>query len=110
MANFVGRWFELRYGFTPDAIFGTELVLEDGKVVGVVEDSVICPLDKRVSIEHEHPSENPERLENEIIILGDSREDLMVVEKYTKSFGFTDEDRGFDITLGKGGSMKDIVF
>jgi hypothetical protein len=63
---------------------------------------VICPLDKTIELEFEHG-------EQEIILLGDNTEDTKVVVNPTKTLGFTDEERGFDVKIGREGSMVEIL-
>ena len=102
ISEFIARWFQLRFDYTPDIIIANDLIFENGIVIGVDADSVVCPLDKTIELEFEHGDQ-------EIILIGDNVEDTKVVQNSTKTIGFTDEDRGFDVNLGKEGSMMDIV-
>ncbi len=102
ITNFVTTWFQKRYNYTPEIVFGNELILEDGIVTGVEEDSITCPLDKTIDIEFEHGSDD-------VILLGDNTEDTQVIKNQKISIGFTDEERGFTVKLGKEGNMKDII-
>ena len=52
--------------------------------------------------------ENDDNAED-LILIGDNAEDISVVKNPKLTLGFTDEDRGFDIKLGKEGSMKDVI-
>ena len=102
ISQLVLAWFEKRFHYTPDLVFGNDLVLEDKMVTGVDIDSIITPLDKKIEMELDDVSE-------EVILVWDSKEDLSMVAISTKTFWFTDEEIGFDISLWKGGSMKDII-
>lgn len=105
VADFVRAWFRLRYDYTPEIILGNELILTDGVVTGVLEESVICPLDKSIDAEEEESGETVD----DIILLGDSREDLTITRNIKKSIGFTDAAQGFDIALGRDASMEEIM-
>jgi hypothetical protein len=71
----------------------------------VEEDSITCSLDKSIDIEGEHDSAPIE----DIILIGDNIEDTRVVQNPKLTLGFTDEERGFDIKLGKDGLMSDVI-
>ena len=101
LANIVTAWFAKRYNYTPEVIFWNELSMEDGIAIWIDTDSITCPLDKTLDLELEDANED-------IIIIGDNREDVQIVLHFKTSIGFTDEEIGFDISLWKGGSMKDI--
>ena len=101
LANIVTAWFAKRYNYTPEVIFWNELIMEDGIAIWIDTDSITCPLDKALDLELEDANED-------IIIIGDNREDVQIVPHFKTSIGFTDEEIGFDISLWKGGSMKDI--
>lgn len=101
ISEFIARWFQLRFDYTPDIIIANDLIFEEGEVVDVDVDSVICPLDKTIELEFEHGDQD-------IVLLGDNVEDTKVVTNPTKTLGFTDEDRGFDVNLGNEGSMIDV--
>jgi len=100
---FIERWFALRYDYAPDIIIANDLVIEDGKVVGIDPESIICPLDKSIELEFEHG-------EQEIILIGDNTEDTKIVINPTKTLWFTDEERGFDMKLGREGNMEEILW
>lgn len=98
---FIRRWFELRFGYTPDVIIANELVIEDTKVVSVIPESIICPLDK--SIKKPLPF-----IDTDIMIIWDNRDDLSIWHQPKKTLGFTDDDRWFGVKLGRDGKMSDI--
>lgn len=98
----IERWFELRYNYTPDIIIANEMILENGTVIWVDRESAICPLDKMIELEFEHG-------EQEIILIWDNREDTQIIKNPTRTIGFTDEDRGFDIRLGRDVSMMEVI-
>jgi 2-hydroxy-3-keto-5-methylthiopentenyl-1-phosphate phosphatase len=102
VSDFVTAWFLERYNYSPEIVFGNELIMDGGIVVWVVEESIICPIDKAIDIEFEHGGDD-------IIILGDNSEDIAVVPTAKMSIGFTDEDKGFTVKLGKEGNMKDVI-
>lgn len=103
VSNFVITWFQKRWNFVPEIVFGTELIVsKEGVVVGIEPDSVISPLDKKVYIESEDNTDD-------VIVIGDNTEDLGVTVFPKLSIGFTDEEKGFDVKLGKEGSMKGIM-
>ena len=102
VSQIIARWFELRYDYTPDIIIANELIMEDWRVVWVDSESIICPLDKSIELEFEHDAQD-------IILIGDSIEDTQIIENPTKTLGFTDEERGFTINLGRDASMKEII-
>ena len=102
ITNFVTTWFQKRYNYIPEIVFGNELILEEGIVMWVEEDSITCPLDKTIDIEFEHGSDD-------VILLGDNTEDTQVIKNPKISLGFTDEERGFAVKLGKDGNMKDVI-
>jgi hypothetical protein len=66
----------------------------------VVEESIMTPLDKAIELESDG---------NEIIVIGDSSEDVSVVQGAKISIGFTDEERGFTVKLGKEASMEAVT-
>jgi 2-hydroxy-3-keto-5-methylthiopentenyl-1-phosphate phosphatase len=99
---FIERWFELRFGYTPDIIIANEMILENGVVVWVDRESAICPLDKSIELEFDRGGQD-------IILIGDNTEDTKVVSNPTQTIGFTDEERGFDITLWKDANIFDIL-
>jgi 2-hydroxy-3-keto-5-methylthiopentenyl-1-phosphate phosphatase len=101
ISQLIARWFELRFDYVPDIIVANELIIEDGVVVWVDADSIVCPLDKLIELEFEH-------WEQDIVLLGDSREDCMVVKNPTKSLGFIDEKWIFDMNLGRNTSMMNV--
>ncbi len=105
ITNIVSAWFQKRYNYIPEAIFWNELIMDDGVVVWVEEDSITCPLDKTIDIEGEHDGAPIE----DIILIGDNIEDTRVVQSPKLTLGFTDEERGFVIKLGKEGSMSDVI-
>lgn len=99
---FIERWFALRYDYTPDIIIANDLIIEDGKVIWVDNDTVICPLDKTIELEFEH-------CEQDIFLIGDNIADTKVVSNPAKTLWFTDEERGFDVKLGREGSMEEVL-
>lgn len=102
ITNFVLTWIAKRYDYTPEVIFGNELIMDNGVAVWIDSDSVTCPLDKMLDIESEHGLD-------EIVLVGDKIEDTQVVKNPKTSIGFTDEERGFMFKLGKNGNMKDVI-
>jgi 2-hydroxy-3-keto-5-methylthiopentenyl-1-phosphate phosphatase len=50
----IDRWFQLRYNFVPAIVIANEFIFEDGKIIGVDEESIICSLDKSIELEFEH--------------------------------------------------------
>lgn len=102
IANFVTTWFQKRYSYTPEIVFGNELIMEEGTVTWLEEDSITCPLDKKIDIEFEHGSDD-------VVLIGDNTEDTQIIKNPKISLGFTDEDRGFVVKLGKEGNMKDVI-
>lgn len=68
----------------------------------MIDESVISPLDKAIDIEFEQGGDD-------IIVLGDNSEDVSVVQGAKISIGFTDEERGFKVNLGKDASMEAMI-
>lgn len=102
ISQVVMTWFQKRYNYVPDIAFGTDLLMTEGVVTDFDPDSIITPLDKSIEIELEDANES-------IILMGDSPEDTKIIPWAKVSLGFTNEDRGFTVKLGKEGSMKDVV-
>ncbi len=102
VSDFVTTWFLERYNYSPEIVFGNELIMDAGVVVWVIGDSVISPLDKAIDIEFEQGRDD-------IIVLGDNSEDIAVVPTAKLSIGFTDEERGFKVNLGKDASMEAVI-
>ena len=98
----IDRWFQLRYDFVPDIVIANEFTFKDGKIIGVDEESIICSLDKSIELEFEHWEEN-------ILLLGDNSEDTKILSNPRKSIWFTDEERGFDVNLGRDADMQDVI-
>jgi hypothetical protein len=44
-----------------------------------------------------------------VILIGDNIEDTQVIQNAKLTLGFTDEDRGFGVNLGRDTSMVDIL-
>ena len=65
-------------------------------------ESIICPLDKSIDIEFEHGGDD-------IIVIGDNSEDISVIAAAKITIGFTDEDKGFTVKLGKEASMEAVI-
>lgn len=105
ITNIVSAWFQKRYNYIPEVIFWNELIMDDGVVVWVEQDSITCPLDKSIDIEGEHDGVSIE----DIILIGDNIEDTRIIQNPKLTLGFTDEERGFDIKLGKEGTMSDTI-
>ena len=102
ISEIIAKWFKLRFDYVPDIIVANDLIIEDGKVVWVDKDSIICPLDKSIEFEFE-------QWEKDTILVGDALEDTQVISNYAKTIGFTDKVGVFDITLWKDASMSDIL-
>lgn len=102
VSQIIARWFELRYDYAPDIIISNEFIMEDGRVVWVDGSSVICPLDKSIELEFEYDTQD-------IILIGDNIEDTQVIKNPTKTLGFIDEERGFDINLGRDARMEEVL-
>lgn len=100
VSDFVTTWFQKRYNYTPEIVFGNELILDAGVVVWVAEESIMTPLDKAIELESDG---------DEIIVIGDSSEDVFVVQGAKISIGFTDEEKGFAVQLGKEASMETVI-
>lgn len=102
ITQIIARWFELRYDYIPDIIIANDLIINDWVVTWVDYDSVICPLDKEIELEFDHH-------DKAIILIWDNIEDTKIIKNPTKTIGFTDEERGFDIKLWWGASMIDVL-
>jgi phosphoserine phosphatase len=100
VSDFVTAWFLERYNYSPEIVFGNELIMDEDIVVWVVEESIMTPLDKAIELESDG---------DEIIVIGDSSEDVSVVQGAKISIGFTDEERGFTVKLGKDASMAAVI-
>jgi phosphoserine phosphatase len=106
ISYFVQRWFELRFSYALDGVYGTHIIFDpDGQVTGVEQDSVICPLDKNIDSRIVAP------FGDRIILIGDSSEDCDIVSRKEKTLGFIDptEDSPFDIPLGKQANMQSVL-
>ncbi len=101
ITNFVTTWFQKRYDYVPEIVFGNDLIIESSRVVWVNPESIITPLDKSIEMENDDTED--------LIVIGDNREDILVVKNPKLTLGFTDEERWFDFKLGKEGSMNDII-
>ncbi len=102
ISQMVMTWFQKRFNYIPDIVFGTDLLMTDGTVTDVDPDSIITPLDKSIEIELEDENES-------IILIWDSIEDTKVIPSAKISLGFTDEEGEFTVKLGKEGSMEDVI-
>lgn len=101
ITNFVSTWFQKRYNYNPEIIFGNDLIIESSRVVWVDPESITTPLDKSIEMENDDVED--------LIIIGDNREDALVVKNPKLTLGFTDDEKWFDIKLGKEGNMSDII-
>jgi hypothetical protein len=70
--------------------------------VWVDREAAICPLDKTIELEFEHDTQD-------VILIGDNIEDTQVIPDPKLTLGFTDEDRGFSVKLGREGNMTEII-
>jgi len=104
VSNFAEAFFRVRgFGLEGIDIQGNRLIMENGRAVGVDRSSGINTIDKS---DHAFSLSGYDR----IIVLGDNYEDCTVAHGVNvRSFGFTDEDRGFDVKLGKNGSFEDLL-
>ncbi len=100
VSDFVTAWFLERYNYSPEIVFGNELIMDGGVVVWVVEESIMSPLDKAIELESDG---------DEIILLGDNSEDVSVIQDAKISIGFTDEEKGFAVKLWKEASMEAVI-
>ena len=85
ISQMVMTWFQKRFNYVPDIIFGTDLHMTEGTVTDFDPDSIITPLDKSIEIELEDENES-------IILIGDSSEDTKIVPSAKLSIGFIDEE------------------
>ena len=85
ISQMVMTWFQKRFNYVPDIIFGTDLLMTEGTVTDFDPDSIITPLDKSIEIELEDENES-------IILIGDSSEDTKIVPSAKLSIGFIDEE------------------
>lgn len=100
VSDFVTAWFLERYNYSPEIVFGNELIMDEGVVAWVIEESIMSPLDKAIELESDG---------DEIVVIGDSSEDVSVVQGAKISIWFTDEEKGFAVKLGKEASMETVI-
>ena len=60
----------------------------------------MTPLDKAIELESDG---------DEVVVIGDSSEDVSVIHDAKISIGFTDEEKGFAVKLGKESSMETVI-
>jgi 2-hydroxy-3-keto-5-methylthiopentenyl-1-phosphate phosphatase len=58
ISQMVMTWFQKRFNYVPDIVFGTDLLMTEGRVTDFDTDSIITPLDKSIEIDMEDEDES----------------------------------------------------
>lgn len=58
ISQMVMTWLQKRFNYVPDIVFGTDLLITEGRVTDFDPDSIITPLDKSIEIDMEDEDES----------------------------------------------------